>query len=334
MSPKKLSAALVALLLLPLVSNAADSARPPVRLPPMTVPSTTPVPIVIEDEVDRPELPPVDGPGNEAMDTPGGPKPGPPAAAKDVPRLPGTSAPGKRIGVLRPLTPLKGAEMPATGTQNSKATPVSRSITVSDDGASVLTLSSTALNRLLFADQIVSAYTATEAVDIIIESRTAIVTFRASRPADVMFVTQGGQYLLRLVPENLSAQTVRIRLPKPESHVTSSYQTYLADLIQAGYRRKPPEGYRTEQPNRPLPMTGALAWYLTLQHRGHRVTIQEYAVANTGAMVHKADPVNIAHLFPNARAISSDPEVLQPGAWARIFVVVDTDTIEPPEPSK
>jgi hypothetical protein len=64
------------------------------------------------------------------------------------------------------------------------------------------------------------------------------------------------------------------------------------------------------------------------------LTIQEYAVANTGAVVHKADPVMIAHLFPNARAISTDPEVIPPGAWGRVLVIVDTDSLEPPEPSK
>ena len=57
-------------------------------------------------------------------------------------------------------------------------------------------------------------------------------------------------------------------------------------------------------------------------------------MANTGAVAHPADPVTIARLFPNARAISADPEALPPGAWARVFVVVDTDSLEPPEPSK
>ena len=333
MSLTRFSAALVPLLLLPLVSNAADAPPPPVTLPPTSV-----VSIVTEDDGEPAEPTTPDTPEHGARAVPGPPTFGPGRVTTPAPRMPGAAAPGaapsKHKGILRPLAPLKAPDAPAASGQNSKAAPVSRSVTVSEDGASALALSSTALNRLLFAESIVSAYTATEAVDVIIESRTAIVSFRAARPADVMFVTQGGQYMLRLVPESLPAQTVRIRLPKLESHVTSSYQTQLADLIQAGYRRKPPEGFRTEKPNRELPMTGALSWYLTLQHRGHRLTIQEYAVANTGAVAHKADPVAIAHLFPNARAISSDPEVVPAGTWARILVVVDTESLEPPEPSK
>ena len=328
MSRMRISATLAALLLLPLASNATDPSHPPVTLPPTAVPS-----VITEDEGASLDL----STATEALEAaPASEKPGqaPAAAPSRIPGAPPArnTAPSKRSGVLRPVAPLKATEPGAN--LSSKPTSTSRIATMSEDGASSIMLSSTALNRLLFADSIVSAYTATEAVDIIIESRTAIVSFRVARPADVMFVTQGGQYLLRLMPENLAAQTVRIRMPKTESHVTSSYQTQLADLIQDGYRRKPPEGFRTERPNRPLPMTGALAWYLTLQHRGRRLTIQEYAVANTGAVAHGADPVMIAHLFPNARAISPDPEVISPGAWARVLVIVDTDSIEPPGPSQ
>jgi TraK protein len=318
MSRMRISATLAALLLLPLASNAADPSHPPVTLPPTTV-----APEVSEDEgasLDRSTVP-------EALEG------APVAAPSRIPGVPArAAAPSTRSGVLRPLTPLKATQPAASPA--STATSPSRIATVSEDGAASITLSSTALNRLVFADPIVAAYTATEAVDIIIEARTAIVSFRAARAVDVMVVTQGGQYLLRLVPEHLAAQTVRVRMPKAESHVTSSYQTQLADLIQDGYRRTPPEGFRTERPNRSLPMTGALAWYLTLQHRGRRLTIQEYAVANTGAMQHTADPVMIAHLFPNARAISTDPEAIPPGAWGRVLVIVDTESLEPPEPSR
>jgi len=327
MSRMSISVTLAALLLLPLASNAADPSHPPVTLPPTTL-----APVVPEDEdasrnrSTAPETleaaPTRENPGQASAATP------PRMSGAPVPGV----APNARGSVLRPVAPLKAAEPAAS--LSSKAMPASRTVTVSEAGASAITLSSTALNRLVFADPIVSAYTATEAVDIIIESRTAIVSFRSARPADVLVVTQGGQYLLRLVPENLAAQTVRIRMPKVESRISSSYQTQLADLIQDGYRRKPPEGFRTERPNRPLPMTGALTWYLTLQHRGHRLTIQEYAVANTGALTHQADPVLIAHLFPNARAISTDPEVIPPGAWARVLVIVDTESLDPLEPSK
>lgn len=332
MSPTSISAALAVLLLLPLGSSAAESPQAPATLPPTSAARLAP-----EDDPGRSESTPAAGLERRATGTPGIVQPIPAPGPAQSPRTPSSAgsgvAPGKRVGIVRPVTPLRAPETPSAPSQTTAA-PISRTVMVSEDGASTIPLSSTALNRLLFPDPIVSAYMATEAVDIILEARTAIVSFRTAHPADVLIVTQGGQFLLRLVPETLPAQTVRIRHPKPESRVTSSYQTHLADLIQAGYRRTPPEGFRTEQPNRSLPRTGALAWYLTLQHRGHRLTIQEYAVANTGAVAHPADPVTIARLFPNARAISADPEALPPGSWARVFVVVDTDSLEPPEPSK
>lgn len=196
-------------------------------------------------------------------------------------------------------------------------------------------MSGSSLNRILFPDPIVSAYTQTEAIDVILEGHTAIVTFRAARPSDLLVVTQGNQYLLKLTPENLPAQTIRIRHPRPEAHVTSSYQTQLATLIEAGYRRQPPQGFRTERLGTPLPVTGALAWYLTLRHRGHLLSLEEYAVYNLGAFPHLLDPAQLAGVFVTARAISADPLTLAPGTWGRVFIIVDTDTVPPPpEPPK
>jgi hypothetical protein len=207
-------------------------------------------------------------------------------------------------------------------------------VTVTEDGSASLALSGSALNRLIFPDAIASAYTATEAIDVIVEGRAAIVTFRAARPADLLVVTQTGQFLLRLVPEALPAQTIRLREPRAETRVTASYPTQLADLIQAGYRRQPPAGFRTERPARPAPRTGALAWYLTLQHRGHQLTVQEYAIVNTGTVAHETHPADLARLFPQARAVSADPLLLEPTAWGRVLVVVDTEALDPPEPGR
>jgi len=245
----------------------------------------------------------------------------------------GPSKPGIK-GVQRPTAPLKPSADLDTDKDASKEL-TSRTVVASEDGVATIPLSSGALNRLLFSDQITSAYTASEVLDIVLENRTAIVSFRAARPADVLVLTAGGQYMLRLVPDKtLGAQTVRMKTSKPETHVTSSYQSTLSDLVTAGFRRKAPEGYRIERVNKALATTGALAWYLTLQYRGHQLSIQEYAVANIGALPHPTHPTDLAKLFPVARAVSTDPETLQPGAWGRVIVVVDSDTLDPPEASR
>ena len=250
-TPTTRTIALAALLLLPRPSSAADpssgprtSAIPPAGQAAPGPPSPSlqpPAPAIVQDEPATP---------------PDAPAPRPPASAPrpapTTPRMPGAplpgSAPNKRTSVLRPDTPLQPSPPDAT-----HATSITRTMTVTEDGAASITLSSAALNRLLFPDAVTSAYTATEALDVIIEGRAVIVSFRATHPADLMVITRGAQYLLRLIPETLPAQTLRLRAPKPESHVTSSYETQLADLIQAGYRRSPPEGFRTERPARPLP---------------------------------------------------------------------------------
>jgi len=208
-------------------------------------------------------------------------------------------------------------------------------VTISPEGSATLTLSAAALNRLFFSEPIVSAYTASESIEVVLERQIAVITFRTPRPAEVLVLTQSGQYMLRLLPHSaLPAQSVRIRQAKPDTHLTSSYTTQLADLIQAGYRRIPPEGFRIERPARTYPPTSALAWHLTLQFRGHALTVQELAVANRGAFAHSIDPAEIAPLFPNAGAVSSDPLMLAHGAWGRVLLVVDTNTLDPPEITK
>ena len=73
-----------------------------------------------------------------------------------------------------------------------------------------------------------------------------------------------------------------------------------------------PPGFRTDRPAKPILIPGALAWYLTLQHRGRLLTIQEYAIFNNGAFAHPTDPNELLPLFPTARAISADPLLLEP----------------------
>lgn len=342
MSAMKTSSVVAVLLLLTWWSNGPSWAAAP---PPLGA--------VSGEEVVTPHP----GPGPEApalSPSPVSPFATPPAATPPTPaapgKLPGAPTPGLGPSrtvpraVQRPATPLKPTTPPEAeaGREPSKEQGEeqgkeqnSRIIVASEDGVATIALSAGALNRLRFPDSITSAYTASEALDIVLENRTAIVSFRATRAADVLVLTSAGQYMLRLVPDRaLPAQTIRLKTRKPEPHVTSSYETTLADLITAGFRRKPPEGYRIERVNRPLATTGALAWYLTLQYRGHQLSIQEYAVANTGAVPHPTRPTEVAKLFPVARAVSTDPEILNPGAWGRVIVIVDTDTLEPPEATR
>jgi hypothetical protein len=227
-----------------------------------------------------------------------------------------------------PSTP-GGRPVPETPAASPASTPpaVTRTVIVPEDGTSTLRLSGTSLNRLLLPDLITSAYTTSEAIDTTLEGKAAIVTFRAARAADVLLVTATAQYMLRLVPATLPAQTVRLRQPRPQPHVASSYQTQLTSLVEAAYRRQPPPGFHTDRPGLALPVDGALQWVLTVEHRGQTLSVQEYAVYNTGALSHPTDPAMLAARFPAARAVSADPLLLAPGTWGRVLVVMDTETL-------
>jgi hypothetical protein len=244
--------------------------------------------------------------------------PGAPAGSPSPASLP---APAPATAGGRPVPETRAAS-PASPTSA-----VTRTVIVPDDGTTTLQLSASSLNRLLLPDLITSAYTSSEALDTSLEGKAAIVTFRAARAADLLVVTATAQYLLRLVPADLPAQTIRLRQPRPQPHLVSSYQTQLTTLIEAAYRRQPPPGFHTDRPGLVLPAEGALQWVLTLQHRGRTLSVQEYALYNTGALPHPTDPATLAARFPTARAVSADPLALAPGAWGRVLVIVDTDTL-------
>lgn len=227
------------------------------------------------------------------------------------------------------LPPQTGAEEPG-GTSRPPLTPAKpeagrpRTI-IADEGAIVtVTLSATGLNRLQFPDALTAAHTNSDAIDVTLEGSTAIVTFRAPQQADILVMTQLGEFLLRLVPTDQPTQTIRIRQARRDSRTTSSYQTQLAELIESGYRREPPKGYKTEQPARGPLVDGALQWWLTTRHRGHTYTLDEYQVHNAGALPHSLEPSWLAQRFPRARAISGDPLRLPPGQWGRVLVVEET----------
>lgn len=198
-------------------------------------------------------------------------------------------------------------------------------VAVTDDALSTVHLSATGLNRLQFPNPITSAHTNSDAIDLTLEGLTAIVTFRNPVDADVLFMTQLGQFLLRLVPGDHPPQTVRIRQTRSDSKTAASYQTQLANLVENGYRREPPKGYRTERPGTRLPVDSALQWWLTLRHRGRALTIDEYMVFNSGAIAHSLEPSHLAPRFPTARAVSGDPLVVPPGEWGRVVTVSDTE---------
>lgn len=204
-------------------------------------------------------------------------------------------------------------------------TPQASSIIVAEDTLSLLALSANGLNRLQFPHAILSAHTNSDTIDITLEGATAIVTFRTPAPADVLFLTQLGQFLLRLVPEERAPVTLRLRLARQDSKVAASYQSQLAALLESAYRREPPTGYHTERPGTPLPIDGALHWWLTLRHTGHLLTITEYTVYNAGAVIHTLEPSHLAGRFPTTRAVSADPLLLPPGGWGRVLTVSDTE---------
>lgn len=198
-------------------------------------------------------------------------------------------------------------------------------VAVTEDTLSTIHLSATGLNRLQFPNPITSAHTNSDAIDITLEGMTAIVTFRNPAEADVLFMTQLGQFLLRLVPGHHPPQTVRIRQARSDNKVASSYQSQLTTLIEAAYRREPPKGYHTERLVTLLPIDSALQWWLTLRHRGRAFTVEEYMIFNSGAVAHSIEPSHIAQRFPTARAVSSDPLVVPPGTWGRVVTVSDTE---------
>ena len=241
---------------------------------------------------------------------------------------PSVPATGPPLAPLRPgATPPIPPSTPSPGllAEPTPAPVAAQSVVVAEDALTTIALSVTGLNRLQFPQPITSAHTNSEVVDVTLEGTTAIITFRSAVTADVLFLTQLGQFLLRLVPADRPPQTVRIRQARADAKIASSYQSQLASLVEGAYRREPPRGYQSERTGSALPIDGAIQWWLTLRHKGRALTIDEYTVYNAGAVPHSLEPSRLAGRFPEARAVSADPLILLPGTWGRVFTVSDTE---------
>jgi hypothetical protein len=199
---------------------------------------------------------------------------------------------------------------------------------VSPDAVTPLTLSLSGINRLIFPSSITSAHTNSDAIDAELRGNTAIVTFRTPDPADILLFTAAGQYLLRITPKELPSQTIKLAPHTDAPAPASSYQSQLAGLIEAGYRREAPTGYRVDRPGTPLAIDGALQWWVAIRYKGRTFSLEEYAVYNAGAVARTLmQPDDIARRFsPHTRALSADPTTLHPGQWGRVFAVFSTDT--------
>ncbi len=247
----------------------------------------------------------------------------------EPPRLPSKPAERAAPPATPSLTVPPAASQPGPATAAPTAEPGphgARTVTVSDDGVATIQLSATGLNRVLLPEPIASAHTQSDAIDLTLEDTTAIVTFRAKAHADILLITSSGQFLVRLVPADLPPQTVRIRQTRTEAQAAPSYQSQLASLIESAYRREPPRGYQTERVGQSLTVDGAVRWWLGLRHKGRVLTVEEYTLYNDGAVPHHIPLTAVAARFPTARALSIDPDLLPPGAWGRVLVVLDTDS--------
>lgn len=147
------------------------------------------------------------------------------------------------------------------------------------EGESVfVNISKKELNMIQFPFNGIRAYTSSRAIEVVVRDRQVLVTMTEkgeTKPQEVFFSTPYGTYLLMLVPKDVPAETIMMRIDKADTAEAddwerdNDYVKRLKDLIKALHMGSPPNGYalNTDKVNasrwecieqtRVLAMTGA-----------------------------------------------------------------------------
>ncbi len=126
-------------------------------------------------------------------------------------------------------------------------------VTFTEGESAFIDLSSKDLNLIKFPSPGIRVYTSSKVLDIKIDERNVFVKFSEGAPSvaqEVFFVLSSGEvFSMILVPREIPAQTIVVRIPKESMSEALSWETshsYIAglkELIKAMYEEKPPRGF-------------------------------------------------------------------------------------------
>lgn len=205
-------------------------------------------------------------------------------------------------------------------------------INFTDGGSSFVDLSAKNLNLIKFPTSGVKVYTSSKLIDVKIDEGNVFIKYIDEAnlsPQEVFFIIPSGEvFSMVLVPKEIPAQTIIVRLPKEdikdalEWETSHSYVSGLKDLIKAMYEGKPPRGFSVKEVNEERPLWKEVKVTLKQIYRGTTLQGEIYEVRNI-----TKEPLRFVEkefYEKGILAVSLDRHELKPGEKTELYIVKKT----------
>jgi len=187
------------------------------------------------------------------------------------------------------------------------------------------------LNLIKFPSGGVRVYTSSKLLDIKLDEGNVFIKFIEGEPLspqEVFFVVSSGVYSMILIPKEIPAQTVIVRIPEEELSDALSWEnshSYIAglkELIKAMYEGKPPRGFSVKEADLEVSRWGEVKTVLKQTYTGATLRGEIYELTNVSK-----EPVRFVEkefYEEGILAVSVDRHELKPAEKTEAYLVKKT----------
>lgn len=188
------------------------------------------------------------------------------------------------------------------------------------------------LNLIKFPSSGVRVYTSSKVLDIKVDEGNVFVKFMeevSPSPQEVFFIVpSGGFFSMILVPKEVPAQTIVVRMPKEEVSEALSWETshsYIAglkELIKSMYEGKSPRGFSVKEVSEEKSLWKEVKTILKQIYKSATLQGEVYEITNVSK-----EPVRFIEkefYEKGILAISLDRHELKPGEKTELYLVKKT----------
>lgn len=200
------------------------------------------------------------------------------------------------------------------------------------DGKSVfMEMSKKNLNLIKFPLDGIRVYTSSKLLDIKIDGENVFVKFLEEEPLgpqEVFFVTPSGVYSMILVPKEIPAQTVVVRIPTEDLaealnwEASHSYISGLKELIKAMYESRPPRGFSVKEVDQERSRWKEIKEQLKRVYTGATLQGEVYELTNATSGIVRLEEKEFYE--KGVLAVSIDRHELKPGEKTELYIVKKT----------
>lgn len=206
-------------------------------------------------------------------------------------------------------------------------------VTLTEGQSIFVDISMRNLNLVKFPFSGARVYTGSKLLDIKVDEGNIFIKFIENEPPspqEVFFIVSSGVYPIILVPKEIPAQTIIVRLPREEIsealnwEASHSYIAGLKELIKAMYEERPPRGFSVK-----LVGEERIGWkeakvVLRQVYTGATIQGEVYEITNISKEL--ARFIEKEFYEKGILAVSLDRHELKPGEKTELYLVKKTKT--------